>query len=86
MYTKEELSGVMKELGFDPTVGLENKLKTVTVMDAWKSSRRRNEEEDRKQAEGSSSNVPKNVEKQEHLQLRNAVESKYQTLHDRLCA
>ena len=83
--TREELRGVMKELGFDPTADLENKLKTVTVMDAWESSKRRNEEEDRIHAEASSSNVPKNMAKQEHLQLRNAVESKYQTLHDRLC-
>ena len=37
---------------------------------------------DRKQAEASSSNAPKNLE---NLQLRNAVESKYKTLHDRLC-
>ena len=65
--TREELRGVMKELGFDPTADLENKLKTVTVMDAWDSSKRRREEEDRKQAEASSSNVPKNMGKQEHL-------------------
>ena len=78
--TREELRAVMKELGFDPTAGLENKLKTVTVMDAWESSKRRK----RKQAEGSSSNVPKIMGKQEHVQLRNAVQSKYQTLHDRL--
>ena len=45
--TREELRGVMKELGFDPTADLENKLETVTVMDAWDSSKRRNEEEDR---------------------------------------
>ena len=38
----------MKELGFGPTADLENKLKTVTVMDAWESNKRRNEEEDRK--------------------------------------
>ena len=36
------------------------------VMDASKSSQRRNEEEDRKQAEVFWSNVPKNMGKQEH--------------------
>ena len=83
--TREELRGVMKELGFDPSADLEDKLKTVTVMDAWESSKQRNEEEDRIHAEASSGNVPKSLEKQEHLQLRNSVGSKYQTLHDLLC-
>ena len=38
--TREELRGAMKDLGFDPTADLENKLKTVTVMDAWESRKR----------------------------------------------
>ena len=76
----------MKELGFDHTADLEKKLKTVMVMDVWESSEWRKEEEDRKQAEAPSSNLPKNMGKQEHLQSKYAAESKkYQTLHDRLC-
>ena len=59
----------MKQLGFDPTADRENKLKTMTATDAWESSKRRNEEEDRKQAEASSSNVPQNIGKQKHLQF-----------------
>ena len=40
--TREDLRGVTsKEFGFDLTAGLE----TMTVMDAWESSKRRNEEE-----------------------------------------
>ena len=79
--TREELRGVMKELRFHPAAELENKLKTVTVVDVRESSKRRNEEEDCKQAEASSSNVPKNMGNKS----RNKVESKHQTLHDRLC-